>query len=165
MEVLKLLLVCTDHGARAQIAEHYFGKFGFGTINAESASFEQGVISGLPNRVMEADGHFAPLISPPSIFDRFANNESFDLVISICDENGTEQCPIFRDCVRKLYGGTSDIEHWNIRGFDSINGEPDSVLYQAISIREQLKEEVKTLCSRYANLNTSGLNRQHRNSI
>lgn len=160
MEVLKLLFVCTDQGARAQIAEHYFSRLNVGAISAVSASFEQGVINGLPNRVMEADGHFAPLISPPSIFERFANNESFDLIISICDESGTEQCPIFRDCVRKLYGGTSDIEHWSIRGFDSINGEPDFVIEQAIDIRDQIKAQVKALCARYACLNNAGLTEQ-----
>lgn len=158
MDGLTFLFVCTDNGARAQIAEHYFSILSSGPVNAASASFEQGPINGLPNRVMEADGHLAPLISPPSIFDRFANNESFDLIISICDENGTEQCPIFRDCVRKLYGVTTDIEHWSIKGFDSINGDPEDVFAQATEIRDQIKAEVKTLCSRYACLNPSELN-------
>lgn len=160
MEVLKVLFVCIDQGARAQIAEHYFSKYSFGAISAVSSSFEQGIINGLPNRVMQADGHIAPLISPPSIFDRFANNESFDLIVSICDENGSEHCPIFRDCVRKLYGGTSDIEHWNIQGFESVTGNPDEVMSQAIGIRNQIEEAVKTLCSRYSGLNTAGFSEQ-----
>lgn len=160
MEVLKVLFVCIDQGARAQIAEHYFSKHSLGSISAVSSSFEQGVINGLPNRVMQEDGHLAPLISPPSIFDRFANNESFDLVISICDESGSEHCPIFRDCIRKLYGGTSDIEHWSIRGFESIEGAPDDVLVQAIGIRDQIEDAVKALCSRYAGLNAAGFSEQ-----
>lgn len=30
MEVLKVLFVCIDQGARAQIAEHYFSKYSLG---------------------------------------------------------------------------------------------------------------------------------------
>lgn len=154
MEVIKLMFVCTDQGARAQIAEQYCAKFSYGAVSSVSASFEQGSINGLPNQVMAADGYPAPLISPPSIFDRFANNETFDLVISICDESGTEQCPIFRDCVRKLYGGSCEIEHWSIKGFDSIIGEqPEEIFLQATEIRDQIKRLVKSLCLRYAEPN------------
>jgi arsenate reductase len=142
MEKQRILYVCTGQGARARIAEFYTSQLTLGLLHSESASFEPGLISGLPNIIMQEEQYPTPLQGAVSIFERFADNEHYDYVITLCDDQGNEQCPLFRNCVQKLYGSTATIESWCIPDFRTLNGNSETQLQKAIEIRELIKQKV-----------------------
>ncbi len=143
--------MCTFFGARSRIAElyvkFYAEQMGLGHIEVCSSGFESGAIAGLPLKVMEEAGfEFStdPLIT---VFDRYANNDVFDYVITLCQDSSAEQCPMFRDSVDKIYGRDAQIFGWSIPDFLALRGSPEEKLEGAREIRDMIKLKVFDLLS------------------
>ena len=74
-----------------------------------------------------------------TVFDRYASNETFDYVITLCHEASTENCPVFRDSVDMVYGKQAQILGWSVLDFLELKGSPDEKLEGARKIRDTIK--------------------------
>ena len=91
----RILFVCTFFGGRARIAELYAMQMAQEQVEAFSSGFEAGRLGGLPLEVMSEENLSFSIDPLTTIFERYANNQVFDYVITLCNEASTEQCPVF----------------------------------------------------------------------
>ena len=148
MDKYRILFVCTYFGGRARIAELFTRQAGLPNVSAFSSGFESGTINGLPNTVMKEVGfEFSsdPLVT---VFDRYANSETFDCVITLCHDASAEQCPMFRDSVDMVYGKNAQILAWSIPDFLALQGSPEEKLEGARNIRDMISVKVTDMLSR-----------------
>ena len=150
MARFKVLFVCTFFGGRARIAELYAEKFCLGQVEVSSSGFESGPIRGLPLAVMEEAGVNIPTDPLATIFERYANGETYDYVITLCDEASDEQCAVFRDSVDMVYGASAEILTWSVPDFLALTGVPAEKLEGAREIRDLIKEKVAMFLSELA---------------
>ena len=142
MDKVRVLFVCTFFGGRARITELYARKMGLEHIDVYSSGFESGTLGGLPVQVMEEAGFEFSTAPLTTVFDRYASNETFDYVITLCHEASTEKCPVFRGSVDMIYGEQAQILGWSVLDFLALKGVPDEKLDGARKIRDRIKAEV-----------------------
>lgn len=143
-----ILFVCAYRGARAQIAEHYCRKFASDRFDAYSAGFEPGPLSGIAVEVMREEHCVLNNHSGKSVFDYFSDHQHFDYVISLCQETGVEQCPIFRRSVDKLYGNSAVHLCWDVGDFRTISGDEAEKLTAARLVRDTIANKVRDFVSK-----------------
>lgn len=147
MDKYRILFVCTYYGGRVRIAELLAKQTGLQQVSVSSSGFESGSIEGLPKMVMEEAGFnfsSAPLVT---VFERYANREMFDCVITMCHEGSTEQCPVFRESVDMVYGNNAEMIAWSIPDFIALQGLPEEKLEGARNIRDMISAKVSDLVS------------------
>jgi arsenate reductase len=142
MRRLRVLFVCTYHGARSWIAEAFTKQLAPGKIEAYSSSFEPGKIGALSIAVMKEIGIDLPTEAAKSVFDRYKEKEVFDYVITLCHEATTEQCPVFQTNVDVLYAKKAERLSWSIPDFKSLKGTDEERLAEARKIRDLIKRKV-----------------------
>ena len=103
----KVLVLCTGNSCRSVMAEALINQLGAGHYLAVSAgSFPAGYIH--PKSLETLAGHGVDCIEPHSkSWDEFSN-QSFDFVITVCDEAANETCPVFLGDYEKLHWSTPD---------------------------------------------------------
>lgn len=103
----RVLVLCTGNSCRSVMAEALFNHLGKGSIEAVSAgSNPAGYVH--PKSIETLKRHGIDLGSPRSkSWDEFAE-QSFDLVVTVCDAAAAESCPVFLGPVKKLHWSTPD---------------------------------------------------------
>jgi arsenate reductase len=142
---VRILFVCSHHGARARIAAHFARTHSAGAVEALSSCFEEGRIGPLPIAVMKELGVDISADPPATVFERHRNNEVFDYVITLCYEATTKQCPIFRTNVDDLYARQAEHRSWSITGFKTLKGSEEERLAAAREIRDRIEAQVRRL--------------------
>jgi len=104
-DVLKVLVLCTGNSCRSILAEALINHLGRGRYKASSAgSASAGYVH--PKTIETLKRHGIEPGQPRSkSWDEFAE-QSFDLVITVCDQAARESCPLFPGNPKKL--------HWSI---------------------------------------------------
>jgi arsenate reductase len=111
-------------------------------VEAFSSGFEAGRLGGLPLEVMSEENLSFSIDPLTTIFERYANNQVFDYVITLCNEASTEQCPVFRTSVDMVYGKDAEIRNWSVMDFITLQGLPVEKLEGAREIRDSIKDNV-----------------------
>ena len=122
MTQASVLFVCTLRGGRARIAELFANELGQGAVQASSACFEPGTIRGLPVQVMDQIGLEFSADLLPSVFQEYRSGRSFDYVVAMCDESGSELCDLFRSNVETMYGKSAQLLSWDVKDFSAPEG-------------------------------------------
>jgi arsenate reductase (thioredoxin) len=106
-DVLKVLVLCTGNSCRSVMAEALINAFGRGCYQAWSAgSVPAGYVH--PKSIETLQRHSLDPGQPRSkSWDEFVE-QSFDLVITVCDRAAGESCPRFPGRPRKLHWSTPD---------------------------------------------------------
>jgi arsenate reductase len=106
-EPTKVLVLCTGNSCRSVMAEALINHFGRGRYRAWSAgSFPTGYVH--PKALATLKRHDIDPGQPRSkSWNEFAN-QSFDLVITVCDQAAGESCPLFPGKPKKLHWSTPD---------------------------------------------------------
>ena len=107
VEPIKVLVLCTGNSCRSVMAEALINHLGRGRYQAWSAgSAPAGCVH--PNAIGTLQRHGIPAGKPRSkSWDEFAT-QSFDLVITVCDQAAGESCPLFPGNPKKLHWSTTD---------------------------------------------------------
>ena len=102
---IKVLVLCTGNSCRSVMAEAIINDVGRGRYQAWSAgSHPAGYVH--PQSIETLKRHGIDPGQPRSkSWDEFTD-QSFDLVITVCDQAAGESCPLFRGSPQKL--------HWSI---------------------------------------------------
>lgn len=103
----RVLVLCTGNSCRSVMAEALFNYLGKGDIEAVSAgSFPAGYVH--PKSIETLKRHGIDPGQPRSkSWDEFVG-QSFDLVVTVCDQAAAESCPVFLGPTKKLHWSTPD---------------------------------------------------------
>lgn len=102
-----VLVLCTGNSCRSVMAEALINHFGKGRYQAMSAgSFPAGYVHPKSIETLERHGIVTGELRSKS-WGEFAD-QSFDLVITVCDQAASESCPAFLGAPQKLHWSTPD---------------------------------------------------------
>lgn len=105
--VQRVLVLCTGNSCRSVMAEALINALGQGRFIAESAgSHPTGEVHPLALETLRRHG--ISYGEPRSkSWDEFTG-QTFDLVITVCDQAAAESCPVFLGPAKKLHWSTPD---------------------------------------------------------
>jgi arsenate reductase (thioredoxin) len=135
MAKLKVLFVCIHNSARSQMAEVFLNDSGKNHFIAESAGIEPGVLNQTVVKVMYELGYDISNNKTKSVFDIFKTGKTYDFVITVCDPEAAERCPIFPGIVKRL--------HWGIKDPSLFKGSEEEKLDFTRQIRDEIKLRIE----------------------
>jgi arsenate reductase (thioredoxin) len=135
MNKKKVIFVCIHNSARSQMAEAFLNDLGKEKFIAESAGLEPGKLNQTVVKVMSEIGYDLSGNKTKSVFDLFKAGKTYDYVVTVCDPEAAERCPIFPGIVQRL--------HWGFKDPSSFTGTDDEKLVYTRVIRDEIKSEVE----------------------
>jgi arsenate reductase (thioredoxin) len=143
--MIKVLFLCVHNSARSQMAEAYLNKLAGDRFAAESAGLEPGKLNPFVVRVLAEDGIDIAGKETRSVFDLFKAGKRYETVVTVCDKEAAERCPIFPGLSEKL--------HWPFPDPSRFTGTDEEVMARTREVRELIKTAVgKFLASRPAGI-------------
>ena len=130
-----VLFVCIHNSARSQMAEAFLNKLGSKEFKAQSAGIEPGKLNPIVVEAMMEIGIDISTNRTKDVFEFLKMNESFQYVITVCDEASAERCPIFPGPGKKL--------HWSFTDPSSLTGTHDEKLAFTRKIRDEIKLRIE----------------------
>lgn len=104
---MRVLVLCTGNSCRSVMAEALINQLGKGKYEAVSAgSHPAGYVHPKSIETLERHG-IAPGQPRSKSWDEF-EGQTFDLVITVCDQAAAESCPVFLGKTKKLHWSTPD---------------------------------------------------------
>jgi arsenate reductase len=116
------------------MAEAYLNKFGGDRFIAESAGLEPGIINPVVVDVMKEDGIDISQNKAKGVFDLFKNGNLYSYVITVCDKEAAERCPIFPGARQEI--------NWSFKDPSGIQGSYDDKLAATRIIRDEIKNTI-----------------------
>lgn len=138
----RVLFLCIHNSARSQIAEAYLKKYGNNQFDVESAGLVPGNLNPLAVAVLAEENIDIKYNSTKSVNDFYDQQISFDYVITVCDPEASESCPVFPGLIRKI--------NWNFADPSKFEGNSESKLEQTRIVRDQIKKAVLNFVKEYA---------------
>lgn len=130
----KVLFVCIHNSARSQMAEAFFNSLCGKEIKAESAGLEPGNLNPYVVKVMAEEGIDISGNKTKSVFDFMNQGRTFDYVVTVCNTEAAERCPIFPgDTIRK---------HWSFPDPSSRAGTDEEKLSFTRDVRDMIKKQI-----------------------
>ena len=106
-DAIKVLVLCTGNSCRSIMAEALINDLGHGRYRAWSAgSHPAGYVHSKSVETLKRHG-IDPGQPRSKSWNEFAE-QSFDLVITVCDQAAGESCPLFPGKPKKLHWSTPD---------------------------------------------------------
>jgi arsenate reductase (thioredoxin) len=134
MNKSKVLFVCIHNSARSQMAEAYLNKFGGDRFIAESAGLEPGILNPIVVDAMKEDGIDISQNKTKDVFDLFIKGNLYSYVITVCDKEAAERCPIFPGARQEI--------NWSFKDPSGIQGSYDDKLAATQIIRDEIKDTI-----------------------
>lgn len=131
----KVLFVCVKNSARSQMAEAWLHHISRGGLEVKSAGFEPGTLNPLAVKVMAEAGIDISHNRTKSVFDLNKEGELFAYVITVCDKEAAERCPIFT--------GVTKRQHWNIPDPAVVTGTEEEKLDKVREILDIIRDRVE----------------------
>jgi arsenate reductase len=142
MSTKRVLFVCIHNSARSQMAmtylNHYGSELGF---EAESAGIEPGSLNPLAVEAMRLDGLDISNNPTNSVFDFYKEGRLYRYVITVCDPEASEKCPVFAGVTKRIHMGFKDPS--------SFTGTQEEKIAKTIEVREEIKQAVLSFIEQY----------------
>jgi arsenate reductase len=117
------------------MAEAFLNDLGREKFIAESAGLEPGSLNQTVVKVMAEIGYDISGNKTKSVFDIFRNGKTYDYVVTVCDPEAAERCPIFPGIVKRL--------HWGFKDPSSFQGSENDKLEFARKVRDEIRIEIE----------------------
>lgn len=134
-----VLFVCIHNSARSQMAEAFLNQFCGDEFRALSAGIEPGKLNPVVVDAMREIGVDISGNETKSVADVLKSGQSFDFVVTVCDETSAERCPVFP-------GGTTRL-HWGFPDPSSFQGPPEERLALTRNVRDAIQAKVRQWCA------------------
>lgn len=134
-----VLFVCIHNSARSQMAEAFLNEMCGPEFQAQSAGIEPGRLNPVVVEAMREVGVDISGNKTKSVDDMLKSGQSFDYVITVCDETSAERCPIFPGATTRL--------HWSFLDPSSFQGTSDQRLAFTRTVRDTIKAKVEQWCA------------------
>ena len=135
MDKIKVLFVCIHNSARSQMAEAFLKKYGGDKFEVESAGIEPGKLNQTVVDVMKEVGIDISKNKTKSVFDFYERGNTYNYVITVCDETNAEMCPVFPSISKKL--------HWGFFDPSGFTGSIEEKLKGSREVRNQIESKIK----------------------
>ena len=130
----KVLFLCVHNSARSQMAEAYLNKLDGEHFKAESAGLEPGTLNPYVVRALAEDGIDIAVKETRSVFDLFKAGKTYQVVVTVCDKEAAERCPIFPGLSEKL--------HWPFPDPSRFTGTDEEIMSRTREVRDMIKSAV-----------------------
>ena len=132
---VRIMFVCIHNSARSQMCESFVRHYAGDRFDVHSSGIESGRLNPLVVQAMaeigiSMEGQFA---KPAK--DYIDRNETFDYVVTVCDESSAERCPMFPGKHTRL--------HWGFPDPSAIQGTDEEKLAGIRPIRDAIEKRVK----------------------
>jgi arsenate reductase len=134
-----ILFVCIHNSARSQMAEAFLNDLCGEQILAQSAGIEPGKLNPIVVAAMQEVGIDISGNQTKSVDSMLKSGQTFDYVVTVCDETSAERCPIFP-------GGTTRL-HWGFPDPSSLQGSYEEKFARTREIRDTIKAKVEQWCA------------------
>jgi len=131
----KILFVCIHNSARSQMAEAFLKKYGGDNFEAESAGIEPGIMNPNVVTVMQEIGIDLSGKPTQGVFDLFQQHKAYNAVITVCDKEAAERCPIFPGNVKRI--------PWSFKDPSAFKGTREEVLQHTREVRDEIEQKIK----------------------
>ncbi|URA10962.1 arsenate reductase ArsC [Thermospira aquatica] len=135
MRKKRVLFVCVHNSARSQMAEAFLNRLGGEFFEAESAGLEPGKLNPYVVEVMKEIGYDISQNQTKSVFSLYKEGRMYDYVITVCDQEAAERCPIFPGRVERL--------HWSFKDPSSFQGTDEEKLDFTRKVRDEIKAAIE----------------------
>ncbi|MFH2115828.1 MAG: arsenate reductase ArsC [Spirochaetota bacterium] len=130
----KVLFLCVHNSARSQMAEAYLNKLAGERFATESAGLEPGKLNPFVVRALAEDGMDIAGKETRSVFDLFKAGKRYEIVVTVCDKEAAERCPIFPGPAEKL--------HWPFPDPSRFTGSDEEIMSRTREVRDMIKTAV-----------------------
>jgi arsenate reductase len=134
MDKTRVLFVCVHNSARSQMAEAFLEHHGGDRFEAYSAGIEPGTLNQDVVEVMKEKGIDISGNKTKSAFEMYKKSMVFTYVITVCDIEAAERCPIFPGVVKRL--------HWSFADPSSFTGSREEILAKTRTVRDEIERYV-----------------------
>jgi len=135
-----ILFVCIHNSARSQMAEAFLNELCGNAFHAQSAGIEPGKLNPTVVEAMREIGVDISRNATKPVAQMLQFGQSFDYVITVCDETSAERCPVFP-------GGTTRL-HWGFPDPSSFQGTAEERLAFTRMVRDAIKLKVGHWCAK-----------------
>lgn len=139
--MLRVLFVCEHNSARSQMAEAYLENLGGAAFEVESCGIEAGIINPLVIEVMEEKGYDLRGKTTQTALNLFKQGKSYDIIVTVCSREASEQCPIFPGKALRM--------NWPFDDPSKIEGDRDTKLESIRRIRDRIEEKIQEFIEEY----------------
>jgi arsenate reductase len=131
----RVLFVCIHNSARSQMAEAFLRKYGGESFETESAGLEPGKLNPNVVKVMQEVGIDLTGKPTQAVGDLYQAQKTYDAVITVCDKEAAERCPIFPGKVKRIA--------WSFKDPSSFKGSEEDVLQGTRLVRDEIEQQIK----------------------
>jgi arsenate reductase len=131
----KVLFVCIHNSARSQMAEAFLKKHGGDLFEAESAGLEPGKLNPNVVAVMKEIGIDLTGKPTQAVNDLFHQGKQYDAVITVCDKEAAERCPVFPGLVKRIA--------WSFKDPSGFKGTQEEVLENTRTVRDEIEATIR----------------------
>ncbi len=131
----KVLFVCIHNSARSQMAEAWLNHLYGDRFDAESAGLEPGTLNAYAVRVMAEAGIDIADAATKSVFDLYRAGRLYNYVVTVCDQEAAERCPIFPGAAERI--------HWSFADPSKATGSDIEKMAQVRAVRDQIRAQIE----------------------
>lgn len=132
---IKVLFVCVGNDDRGPMAESFLNKLAGDIFIAESAGLEPDEVNPLAVQVMKEEGVDISNRDINNVFEFFKQGKTYLYVITVCDEEHGEKCPLFPGQAIRI--------HWNVTDPKYFKGSDEEKLRQMRELRNDIKKKIQ----------------------
>ena len=134
MNKIKVLFLCIHNSARSQMAEAFLKQNGGDLFLVESAGLEPGKLNPLAVKVMREEGIDISRNPTNDVFGFYEQGKTFDYVVTVCDKEASDRCPIFPGMNKKI--------NWSFADPSRFAGTEEEKLAATRTVRDLIKLSV-----------------------
>jgi len=131
----RVLFICVHNSGRSQMSEAFLKHYAGDRFDSKSAGLEPGQLNPMVVEAMAEIGIDISQNKTKSVFDIWKSGELFQYVISVCDEESAEKCPIFPGPTTRL--------HWSFQDPSSVTGAYEQKLQKVRQIRDEIAAKIQ----------------------
>jgi len=130
-----VLFICRHNSGRSQMAEAILNRLGKGWFKAESAGLEPKPVDSLVIGVMDEIGYDLSTKRSKDLFSFYKQGRLFDYVITVCDKETEDGCPVFPGIVERL--------NWPFEDPSEVQGDDDEKREKVRGIRDAILSKIE----------------------
>lgn len=135
----KVLFVCVHNSARSQMAEAFMNELAGDWFEAESAGISPGRLNPVVAEVMNEEGIDISGKKTNDVFDFYKEGRLYKYVITVCEKEAAESCPIFPGITKRI--------SWTFPDPSSFEGSHEEKLEFTRKVRDEIKSAIMKFAS------------------
>lgn len=135
MRKTRVLFVCIHNSARSQMAEAWLNALCGDRFEAMSAGLEPGTLNPYAVRAMQEAGIDIAGAATKSVFDLYKAGKLYSYVITVCDPEAAERCPIFPGVAKRL--------RWGFPDPSQAQGSDAAKMAQFRAVRDAIRQQIE----------------------